>query len=94
MVDPIAERYSFDLQQGYRIGNAYATTIVGTSYLQPEYIFKNPERIIKCNVKQPLSATKNINPAVFPYGTQSDGINKDCRQLGKSKDFGRNVLGY
>lgn len=92
MVDPIAERYSFDLQQGYRLGNAYATTIVGASYLQPEYIFRNPETTIKCNIKQPLSATKNINPAVFPYGTQSDGINKDCRRQGKN--LGRNVLGY
>ena len=34
----------------------------------------------------PPAATKNINPAVFPYVTQSDGIIKDCRRLGEGKN--------
>ncbi len=78
MIDPIAERYAFDLQQGYRVGNAYATTIVGASYLEPQYIFKNPPITVKCMIKQPLAATKNINPAVFPYSGQSAGIARNC----------------
>ena len=79
-----AEKYAFDLKQGYQFSNSYTTGGVGASYLQPDYIFGSPSPTIKCAVKQPLSASKNINPAVFPYETQSDAIGVNCKRVLKS----------
>lgn len=93
MIDTTAGRYYFDFQQGYRIGNAYSTTALGVSYLQPQYIFSNPPQTIKCNIKQPLTGIeynpatvggiKDLVPANFPNSPQSDGITQNCDILKK-----------
>ena len=80
MTKMLNEDYVYNLQQGYRVGNAYATTIVGASYLQPQYIFSNPSPKIKCNIKQPFAADKNLNPGILPYEEQLNGIKIACER--------------
>lgn len=98
-MDPTAIRYNYDLQQGYRIGNSYSTRIVGASYLEPQYIFTNPAQIIKCNIKQPITAN-NVNPAVLGVpkiavndtsSNQTTGITKNCDRL---KELGDKIIGF
>ena len=98
-MDPTAIRYNYDLQQGYRIGNSYATTIVGVSYVEPQYIFTNPPRTVKCNIKQPITSN-NVNPAVLGVpkmavndisSNQTTGITRNCDRL---KNFGDKIIGF
>lgn len=59
------------------MGN-YNGNVIGTSNLAVQNIYSVPSPQIKCQVKQPFSATANENPALNFYNNQPEGIQLAC----------------
>jgi len=60
------------------MGN-YKGNVIGTSNLAVQNIYRAPSSIIKCQVKQPFSATANQNVALNNVSKQPEGIKKACQ---------------
>ena len=61
------------------MGN-YNGNVIGTSNLAVQNIYSVPSPQIKCQVKQPFSATANENLALNFYSRQPEGIEIACER--------------
>jgi len=61
------------------MGN-YNGNVIGSSNLAVQNIYSVPSPKIKCQIKQPFSATANENPALLSYNQQPEGIQLACER--------------
>lgn len=61
------------------MGN-YNGNVIGCSNLAVQNIYSVPSAQIKCQIKQPFSASANENPALAFDNVQQDGIDIACER--------------
>jgi hypothetical protein len=71
------------------MGN-YGQNVLGSTYNSIEFVFKNDPGALKCQVKQPFSATVNQNLAQFGEN-QIHQIRQSCPRQNHTRDIKTNL---